>query len=60
MKLCTSDIPTNAVAGQRMDIAVINFMHSHVMPFSLTERPKFLKYQATRNSKVTGYRLPFF
>jgi hypothetical protein len=43
MKLCTPNIPTNAIAGQRMDIAVADFMHSHMLPFSLTECPMFLK-----------------
>jgi hypothetical protein len=33
MKLCTSDIPTNAIAGQCMDIAVADFMHSHMLSF---------------------------
>ncbi len=58
MKLCTSDIPTNAVAGQRMDIAIANFMHSHMLPFSLTERPKFLKLLETAKSLGTGYLPP--
>lgn len=45
MKLCTSDIPTNVVARQRMDIAITKFMHSHshMLPFTLTECPKFLR-----------------
>ena len=58
MKLCTSDIPTNAIAGQRMDIAVANFMHSHMLPFSLTECPKFLKLLETAKSLGTGYLPP--
>jgi hypothetical protein len=58
MKLCTSDIPTNAVAGQRMDIAIANFMHSHILPFSLTECPKFLKVLETAKSLGTGYLPP--
>ena len=53
MKLCTSDIPTNAIAGQRMDIAVADFMHSHMLPFSLTECPKFLKLLYTAKSLGT-------
>jgi hypothetical protein len=37
MKLCNfSDIPTNAVAGQRMDNVITKFMHSHMLPFTLT------------------------
>ena len=45
MKLCTSDIPTNVVASarQRMGIAITKFMHSHMLPFTLTECPKFLR-----------------
>ncbi len=58
MKLCTSDIPTNAVVGQCMDIAVTNFMHSHMSPFSLTECPKFLKLLKTAKSLGTGYLPP--
>ena len=59
MKLCTSDIPTkNAIAGQRMDIAVAIFMHSHMLPFSLTECPKFLKLLNTAKSLGTGYFPP--
>jgi hypothetical protein len=46
-KLCTLDIPTNAVAGQCMDIAIADFMHSHMSPFSLKECPKFLKLLKT-------------
>jgi hypothetical protein len=57
-KLCKSDIPTNAVAGQRMDIAVTNFMHSHMLPFSLTECPKFLKLLNMATSLGTGYLPP--
>jgi len=53
MKLCTSDIPTNA-----MDIAVANFMHSHMLPFSLTECPKFLKLLITAKSLGKGYLPP--
>jgi hypothetical protein len=59
MKLCTSDIPTkNAIAGQHMDIAVADFMHSHMLPFSLTECPKFLKLLNTAKSLGTGYLPP--
>ncbi len=58
MKLCTSDIPTNAIAGQRMDIAVANFMHRHMLPFSLTECPTFLKLLETVKSLGTGYLSP--
>jgi hypothetical protein len=58
MKLCTSDNPTNAIAGHRMDIAVANFMHSHMLPFSLTECPKFLKLLNTAKSLDTGYLPP--
>jgi len=54
MKLCKSDNPTNAVAGQRMDIAVTNFMHSHRLSFTLTECPKFLKLLGTAKSLGTG------
>jgi hypothetical protein len=38
-----------------MDIA---FMHSHMLPFSLTECPKFLKLLNTAKSLVTGYLPP--
>ena len=59
MKLCTSDIPTNAVAGQRMDIAVTDSMHSHMLPFSLTECPKDLKRLIkTAKTLGTGYLPP--
>ena len=59
MKLCTSDISTNAVAGQRMDIAVVDFMHSHMLPFSLKECPKFLKKLIkTAKTLDTGYLPP--
>ena len=57
MKLCTPNIPTNAIAGQRMDIAVADFMHSHMLPFFLTECPV---PQATQHGKSlgTGYLPP--
>jgi len=58
MKLCTSDIPTNAIAGQRINIADANFMHSHILPFSLTECPKFLKLLNTAKTLGTGYLPP--
>ena len=60
MKLCTPNIPTNAIAGQHMDIAVADFMHSHMLPFSLTECPKFLKLINTAKSLAlgTGYLPP--
>ena len=58
MKLCTSDIPTNAIAGQRMDIAVADFMHSHMLPFSLTECLKFLKLLNMAKSLGRGYLPP--
>ncbi len=58
MKLCTSDFPTNAIAGQRMDIAITDFMHSHMLPFSLTECPRFLKLLNTAKSLGTGYLPP--
>ncbi len=57
-KLCTSEIPTNAIAGQRMDISITNFMHSHMLRFSLTERPKFLKLFETAKTLGTGYLPP--
>jgi hypothetical protein len=59
MKLCTSDIPTNAIiAGHRMDIAAVDFMHIHMFPFSLTKFPKFLKLLNTLKSLGTGYLPP--
>jgi hypothetical protein len=58
MKLCTSDIPTNAIAGQRMDIAIANFTHSHMLPFFLIECPKFLKLIETAKTLGTGYLPP--
>jgi hypothetical protein len=58
MKLCTLDIPTNAVAAQHMDIAIADFMHSHMLPFSLTECPKFLKLLETAKTLGTGYLPP--
>ncbi len=56
--MCTSDIPTNAVAGHRTDIAVANFKHSHMLPFPLTECPKFLKLLLTAKSLGRGYLPP--
>jgi hypothetical protein len=58
MKLRTLDIPTNAVAEQRMDIAIADFMHSHMLTFSLTECPKFLKLLKTSKTLGTGYLPP--
>ncbi len=58
MKLCASDFPTNTIAGQHMDIAVADFMHSHMLPFSLTECHKFLKLLNTAKSLGTGYLPP--
>ena len=55
MKLCTSDIPTPAVVVQCMNICIADFMHSHMLPFSLTECPKFLKVLETAKSLGTGY-----
>jgi hypothetical protein len=58
MKLFTSDNPTNAIAGHRIDIVVADFMHSHMLPFFLTECPKFLKLLNTAKSLDTGYLPP--
>ena len=55
MKLCTSDIPTPAIVVQRMNICIADFMHSHMLPFALTECPKFLKVLETAKSLGTGY-----
>jgi hypothetical protein len=52
MKLCIPNIPTNAIAGQRMDIAVADFMHSHMLPFFLTECPMFIKLLNTASHWV--------
>ena len=58
MKLCTSDIPTPAVVVQRMNICIADFMHSHMLPFTLTECSKFLKVLQMAKSLGTGYLPP--
>jgi hypothetical protein len=58
MKLCTSDIPTPAIVVQRMNICITNFMHSHMLPFTSTECPKFLKVLEMTKSLGTGYLPP--
>ncbi len=39
-------------------LAITDFMHSHMLPFSLTECPKFLKLLNTAKSLGTGYLPP--
>ena len=41
MKLCGNSIDPNA--GARMDVAITDFLHSHLLPFSLAQDPKLIK-----------------
>jgi hypothetical protein len=41
MKLCGSAIDPNAPA--RMDVAIADFVHSHLLPFSFAQDPKLMK-----------------
>ena len=41
MKLCGTSIDPNAPA--RMDVAIVDFIHSHCLPFSLAQDPKLIK-----------------
>jgi len=41
MKLCGNAIDPNA--GARMDVAIADFIHSHLLPFSLAQDPKLMK-----------------
>jgi len=41
MKLCGNTIDPNAPA--RMDVAIADFIHSHILPFSLAQDPKLMK-----------------
>ena len=41
MKLCGNAIDPNA--GARMDVAITDFIHSHLLPFSLAQDPKLMK-----------------
>ena len=41
MKLCGNMIDPNAPA--RMDVAIADFIHSHILPFSLAQDPKLMK-----------------
>ena len=41
MKLCGNSIDPNAPA--RMDVAIVDFIHSHCLPFSLAQDPKLIK-----------------
>jgi hypothetical protein len=43
MTLCPSRNATNALASRHMDIAVADYIHSNMLPFSLTRDPKFFK-----------------
>jgi len=41
MKLCGNPVDPNA--GARMDVAITDFLHSHLLPFSLAQDPKLIK-----------------
>ena len=57
MKLCGRDV-NDPIANQRMDIAIVNFVHSNCLPFSLTRCPKFLKVIAEAKNVGTKYLPP--
>jgi hypothetical protein len=41
MKLCGNAIDPNAPA--HMDVAIADFIHSHLLPFSVAQDPKLMK-----------------
>ena len=41
MKLCGNAVDPNAPAC--MDVAIADFIHSHLLPFSLAQNPKLMK-----------------
>ncbi len=49
---------TNALASRRMDIAVADYIHSNMLPFSLTRDPKFLKMIEVAKTLGPRYNTP--
>jgi hypothetical protein len=58
MMLCPSRNATDALASWRMDIAVADYIHSSMLPFSLTREPKFLKIIDVAKTLGPRYNTP--
>jgi len=56
MKLCGNSVDPNA-AG-RMNIAIVDFLHSHCLPFSLATDPKLAKIIEIGRTLGPNYKLP--
>jgi hypothetical protein len=56
MKLCGNAVDPNAPA--RMDVAIADFIHSHLLPFSLAQDPKLMKIIEEARKLGPGYKAP--
>jgi hypothetical protein len=56
MKLCGNAVDPNAPA--RMDVAIADFIHSHLLPFSLAQDPKLMKIIEEARKLGSGYKPP--
>ena len=56
MKLCGNAVDPNAPA--RMDVAIADFIHSHLLPFSLAQDPKLMKIIEEARKLGHGYKAP--
>ncbi len=56
MKLCGNVVDPNAPA--RMDVAIADFIHSHLLPFSLAQDPKLMKIIDEARKLGPGYKAP--
>jgi hypothetical protein len=56
MKLCGNAVDPNAPA--RMDVAIADFIHSHLLPFSLAQDPKLMKIIEEARKLGPGYKPP--
>ena len=56
MKLCGNAVDPNAPA--RMDVAIADFIHSHLLSFSLAQDPKLMKIIDEAKKLGPGYKAP--
>jgi hypothetical protein len=56
MKLCGNAVDPNA--PDCMDVAIADFIHSHLLPFSLAQDPKLMKIIEEARKLGPGYKAP--
>jgi hypothetical protein len=56
MRLCGNAIDPNAPAC--MDVAIADFIHSHLLPFSLAQDPKLMKIIEEARKLGPSYKAP--